>query len=250
MIFYFTATGNSKFIAERISAETGDRLINIAECVQNGNFNFDVAGDEAVGVVTPVYFIGIPMIVAEFLRKLEIPRKPGVYFYVILNCGGTTGGAEKTIPSSFRVDAVFDVATVSNYTPLHQMDSEECVRERLDSAEREIGGIVKHIKARDAGVFITHAGRFPHLLTFFGYPLYKYGRRTAKFAVNGNCTGCGLCERVCPRKAIKLENGKPAWVVPRCEICLGCLHRCPVSAISYGKKSIGRGRFLNPRIHF
>jgi len=68
MIFYFTATGNSKYIAEKIAAETSDRLIDIAECVQAGNFAFDLADGEAVGLVVPVYWFGIPMIVTEFLQ--------------------------------------------------------------------------------------------------------------------------------------------------------------------------------------
>ena len=250
MIFYFTATGNSKFIAERISVETGDRIIDIAECIQNDNFTFDLSDHGAVGVVIPVYFVGIPMIAAEFLRKLNILKNPGAYFYVVLGCGGATGGAEKTIPATFQAAAVFDVAMVTNYTPTHQMRDAERVKERLDGAEREIDGVIKQIEARDTGVFIHHAGRFPRLLTLFGYPLYKYGRKTAKFTVNDSCTGCGLCEKVCPRGAIKLENGRPVWIHLKCEICLGCLHRCPAAAIDYGKKSAEHGRYLNPRVQF
>lgn len=188
------------------------------------------------------------MIVAEFLRKLNISKKPGAYSYVVLDCGGTTGNAKRTIPASFRADAVFDAAFGSNYAPMYQMVSGQRVTERLDKAEREIDDIVKHINARDIGMFINQAGRFPRLLTLFGYPLYKYGRKTNKFTVNDSCTGYGLCEKVCPRKVIKLENGKPVWTAPRCEICLSCLHRCPAAAINYGKKSADHGRYLNPRV--
>ena len=248
MIFYFTATGNSRFIAERISAETGDRIIDIAECIRNDSFAYDLSDHEAVGVVIPVYFVGIPMIAAEFLRKLDISKKSGAYFYVVLGCGGATGGAEKTIPATFQADAVFDVATIGNYAPKYQMGGAESVKERLDSAEREIDGVIEQIKARDTGVFTRHAGRVPRLLTLFGYPLYKYGRKTAKFTANDSCTGCGLCQQVCPRRVIKLESGKPVWTEKRCEICLGCLHRCPAAAINYGKKSAEHGRYLNPRV--
>jgi len=49
MIFYFTATGNSRFVAERIAAETGDQLIDIAECVRVGSYSFVLEPDEAIG---------------------------------------------------------------------------------------------------------------------------------------------------------------------------------------------------------
>ena len=30
------------------------------------------------------------------------------------------------------------------------------------------------------------------------------------------------------------------------EKCNGCINRCPVSAIQYGKKTASRGRYVNP----
>ena len=250
MIFYFTATGNGKFIAERISAATGERIIDIAACVRNGSYTFDLYDGETVGLVVPVYFRGIPIIAAEFLQKLNIAKKPSTYCYAVLNCGGTASAAEKTLLPAFHANAVFDVAFSSNYVPLFKVGGEESIKAQLDKAELEIDGIVKHIKDRDNGVFKKHAGRFPSLFSFFAYPLYKNGRKTNKFTVNDSCTGCGLCEQVCPRGAIKLENGKPVWIIPKCEICLGCLHRCPVAAINYGRKSAEHGRYVNPRVKF
>lgn len=250
MIFFFTATGNSKFIAERIAAETGDRIIDIAKCVQADEYTFECSYDEAVGIVSPVYFRGLPMIVVEFLQKLRISKNNGNYSYVVLNSGGTEASAEQFIPTSFRANAVFDVATVSNYVPSYKIDSEEIINKKLDSAEREIVGIVEHVQSRHSGVFKNHTNsRFPRLSSSLIYPIYKNGRKTKRFTVNENCTGCGMCVRVCPRRVIRLKNGKPAWTATQCEICFGCLHRCPAAAINYGK-SAENGRYLNPRVCF
>ena len=224
--------------------------MDIAHCVRTGSFAFELGSGEPLGIVAPVYFRGVPMIVTEFLRKLDLARKQDTYSYVVLNCGGKAFAAEKFITPLFQVQAIFDVATVGNYVPMYRIDSGETVRKKLDRAGREIDEIITHIKARDAGAFRNHTGRAPRLVSALSYVLYQNGRKTRKFTVKESCTGCGICAEVCPRRIIKLESGKPVWTAPQCEICLACLHRCPESAIRYGKRSEGHGQYLNPRVRF
>ena len=234
MIFFFTATGNSKFITERIAAQTGDQIKDIAECIRTGNYSYNLAEGETVGIIVPVYYYGLPMIVGDFLRKLNVSHKS--YSYAVLNCGGTTADSGAQIRRLFPIDAEFGIVTVDNYVPMYKTASDEEKQARLDKAERAIEEIARRVIDRSPGDFNECKGAFPRLITRAVYPLYQYGRKTAKFTVNDSCTGCGLCERICPRQTIKPENGSPVWTVPQCEICLGCLHRCPAAAINYGKK--------------
>ena len=74
MIFYFTGTGNSQYVAQSLARE-GERVISIGECLRNGRFAFDVLGFEPVGIVCPVYFGGLPMAVVQFLDKLELSEQ-------------------------------------------------------------------------------------------------------------------------------------------------------------------------------
>lgn len=57
--------------------------------------------------------------------------------------------------------------------------------------------------------------------------------------VKEKCTGCMLCARVCPAKAIEVvEEGKrkmPIFLIYRCIYCGQCVEVCPRGAISMGK---------------
>ena len=249
MIFYFTATGNSKYIADKIAAAIGDTAINITACVQIGQFSFEIEDGETVGFVVPVYGYGIPLIVSEFLDKLTISADHNYYSYAILNCGGSTGDAERYIKQAFNLDAVFGIFTVNNYVPLSKIVSETKINEQLDKADIEINKFIERINARESGNFNTVKGMLPNFLTPVIYSIFKQMLKTSKFSVSDKCSGCGLCETLCPREVIERVNKKPTWIKPECELCLACLHRCPVSAIEYGR-SAGRGRYVNPRVEW
>ena len=67
------------------------------------------------------------------------------------------------------------------------------------------------------------------------------------FTVSDKCTSCGLCERICLVKNIRLENGQPEWL-HHCEHCVACISWCPVRAIEYGDRTQSRRRYRNLRI--
>ncbi len=56
------------------------------------------------------------------------------------------------------------------------------------------------------------------------------------------CIGCGRCERGCPKKAIKLVNGKAKIADRDCIRCYCCHEMCPQNAIGL-RRSLG-GRIL------
>jgi formate hydrogenlyase subunit 6/NADH:ubiquinone oxidoreductase subunit I len=62
------------------------------------------------------------------------------------------------------------------------------------------------------------------------------------------CTGCALCERLCPVGNIEMRDGRPRWL-GRCEACLSCYHHCPSRAIAGGLAAKGyyyRNRLIDP----
>ena len=65
--------------------------------------------------------------------------------------------------------------------------------------------------------------------------------------MNGKCTGCAICQKICPVDNIKIENKQPIWG-KQCEQCMACIQWCPTQAIEYSDKTRKRKRYHNPEI--
>jgi ferredoxin len=88
------------------------------------------------------------------------------------------------------------------------------------------------------------------LKTALARPAFNaFARRTSRFFATDDCNRCGLCARVCPIRAIELENGRPRWVKSGTVRMPRCINRCPTKAIQYGAGTKKRGGiFLESRI--
>ena len=73
---------------------------------------------------------------------------------------------------------------------------------------------------------------------------YTFFVKANAFQASNACIGCGQCTQKCPTNNIQLKSGKPVWD-KNCTHCMACICYCPVEAIEYGKKSVGK-----PRYHF
>ena len=253
MIFYFSATGNSKYAAERIAAATEDHLISLPDAVRERRYRYDVSGESRIGFVFPVYFQGMPSILNFFLEKLELTGCRDPYIYVVLTCGSMTGDTAGQLAKALKkkgltLSARFGIQMVENYAPVFTVpDAEEAAR-LLDAAEPVIDEAARTIQAKGIGDYDRRRGPAPAAQTAMLYPLYLRGRSTKPFVVTEHCIGCGLCQEVCPCGAISIAGGKPAWVKSRCVQCLACLHRCPAQAIHWKSPDENRGRYCNPRV--
>lgn len=256
MIFYFSGTGNTRFVAEQIAAGIGEELVFIPDAIREDRFEFEIAEGETVGFCFPTHGWQPPRIVREFIRKLRIN---GEYCWAVTTCGDNMGEAmtilNKELAANDRLkcgekpmvtSATFSVIMPESYVclPFMYTDTPEKEREKIAAAKEQLPHIIICIRERREGVEELEKGGTPRLYSYvIGEYFNKRMVNDKKFTVDEDvCIKCGKCQKVCP--VDNITGTPPEWNHNgRCTSCLACYHYCPVHAINFGKITRKRGQY-------
>lgn len=243
MIFYFSSTGNCRYVAQHIAEALADRAVSMMDCLNRQEYAFPDC--EMVGIVTPTYAWGLPDVVERFLQNVRFESR---YTFFIATYGTTPGNtlyfAEQFLQR--KCDAAFSIRMPDNFTPWFDLSDAAAVNAQNEKATAYLNDVICLIRKRETGNFMKNAA--PDFTSIFHGMAYDWLRKTSRFRVEDTCIGCGLCAAQCPSGAIAIQNGKPVWTKPKCTMCLGCLHRCPKFAIQYGN-SKAHGQYQHPPVN-
>jgi ferredoxin len=239
-IFYFTATGNSLYVAKRIGGE----LCSIPQMLKEGKLEF---GDEAIGFVFPCYGFGLPRIVIDFLQKSKFEAK---YFFAIMTYGNKAASGLRHLEgvgskAGIQFDYTNEVLMIDNYLPLFKIEaqlekeSSKNIEEKLDEIVSDIQGRQKKLTTK--GITSVVISKLIHNL----FSKYQLDAGDKQFIVRNNCNSCKVCEKVCPKNNIKVGI-KPEFL-HRCDGCYACIHHCPQNAIHL-KSERSNARFINQNV--
>ena len=267
MIFYFSGTGNTRFVAEQIAAGIGEDLVFIPDAIRNNQYKFEIADGETIGFCFPTHGWQPPGIVRKFIRNLEFihptpgpsPYRGGEYVWAVTTCGDNMGEAmtilDKELAANdglkhggktLHTSAVFSVIMPESYVclPFMHTDTKEKEQRKITEARKMLPHIIECIRARKEGIEELEKGATPRLYSYvIGGYFNKRMITDKKFTVDADtCTRCGKCQKVCPVDNIK--GTPPEWIHNgRCTSCLACYHYCPVHAINFGKITRKRGQY-------
>lgn len=225
MVFYFTATGNSLYIAKQLD----EQVISIPQAMKSNSLIFSA---DKIGIVCPIYGHEMPKMVKEFIKKATFHTD---YFYIILTYGALHGGAAELARNYLKsvgkkADYITSIVMVDNFLPnfdmIEQCSMDKKIPENLAKIKEDIANHVSRIEK---------AG-FKHKMIHKGYlAMVKHQDETvwAKFKVEDACIACGICAKVCPANAIVISDGKAVHTKQNCQACYACVHACPQKAIGF-----------------
>ena len=248
MILYFSGTGNSKYIAERIAAALSDEVLNVGDRIKAGDSSAVNTGRDVI-VSMPTYAWRIPRVASDWFEKAELIGAERIWF--VMNCGAQIGNAAKynrqlAEQKNLEYMGTAQIIMPENYIAMFGVQDDEEARAIVRKSEPDIDRAIACIK--EGRSFPAPRGNlYDKLMSSAVNPaFYKLFVKADAFCAGDDCTGCGLCVEKCPLNNIKIkyEGGKPEWG-KTCTHCMACICYCPSEAIEYGKKSHGK-----PRYHF
>ena len=246
MIFYFSGTGNSNYVAKRIADALGDALVNLNDRIKASDTSSVETGERVI-IVTPTYAWRIPRVVRDWLLKTELHGAKQVWF--VMTCGSEIGNADKYNRELCAEKAISCMGTAQivmpeNYIAMFSAPQADKARQIVAKAEPSIDRAIAAIQSNQPFA-PTRNKLYDRFMSGPVNPIfYKFFVKANAFTASSACIGCGQCVKRCPMNNATLKDGKPSWG-KNCTHCMACICYCPKEAIEYGKKSVGQ-----PRYHF
>ena len=255
MIFYFSGTGNTRWVARQLAEALGEQLTDIAKELADSRLNYTLDKDERIGFCFPTHGWQPPKIVRTFIRRMVLNSTTGNvgnhFCWALTTCGDNMGEAmtilnRELAKKGLTAETQFSVIMPESYVclPFMYTDTDQRVAEKMTEARRQLQHITDTLKNRQRGIVELEKGATPRLYSYvLGGYFNKHMISDRKFTVDeAVCTHCGRCAKVCPTGDI--EGVPPHWLHDgRCTCCLACYHHCPVHAINYGKITRKRGQY-------
>lgn len=254
MLFYFSATGNTRMAAQRIATALDETLYYIPDEMGKTDA-YTLQPNERIGFCFPVHGWRPPLLVRQFVRQLTFDTSPqGHYIWALCTAGDTIGTTMQLFEHDltdrqWHLDAAFTLIMPETYVGLPGMDVDTPENEQRKKREAAIAltNYIPLIVQRQKGVKRLVIGRWPHFKSgLIGDFFIKHLIDDHRFRVDlDRCIRCGACVTVCP--VHNMTGGKgvaPQWLHSgRCLTCFACYHRCPRHAIAFGRWTKGKGQY-------
>ena len=257
MVLYFSATGNTRFIAEELANRLDDDCVNLLKRIRDNDYSA-IRSEKPFIICVPVYVCEIPPFICELIRKTPFEGNKNVYF--IFTSGGYSGICSTMAKSLARKKSLNYMGSADFKMPRNYIANnaypelpESEIRQRISDSYKLIPEISDLIADNQKLIKKSkHVWLFEIVITVPFTPVWTRIRQgVKKFRAEDKCIGCRKCAALCPLKVIKPdENGRPVWDASMCAHCMSCIQNCPVEAIEYGDITPPKKRYTFNRYDF
>ena len=248
MILYFSATGNTEFVALSLADILGDEALDLLNRIREHDFS-EINSDKPFVICAPTYVCEMPRFLSDYLRKTPLTGSREAYF--VFTSGGYAGisgilGGRIVRKKGLNFKGYAELTMPRNYiaTNAYPELSKDKIEARIRDTVKRLGQIADTIL--NGGILkARHVWLFETVITLPFNPVWcRLAQKTGGFYATDKCISCGICARRCPLNLIYLENGNPVWNRKVCSHCMSCIQNCPAEAIEYGSVTPGKKRYL------
>lgn len=265
-IYYFSGTGNSFHVAKELRKRIPEaKLIPILKGLEEDIIK---TKGSTVGFVFPIYVSSVPAVVKKILKKFDFSSAQ--YIFAIATRGGTLSVANfylqrllkkqgKRLNLYVNLNMALNSPTgiMPGFLPSEKDWADQITEEKISHLEADVQnsleGIAKMIMNQEES---AHSRRLDkaHLMSILMRPaeyISEHSVTEIPFYADSQCRGCGICEKVCLSKKIKMMDGKPVWQKSvGCYYCYACFNFCPMQSIlvnnSKNSYTAKNARYVHP----
>lgn len=230
LTLYFSATGNSKYIAELFSKQMYANCHSIEE---NLDFNNLIGAEESIAFCYPIYFSRVPRIMREFVGRY-IESLKGKKLIIFCTQQILSGDGARAFAALFPHGYVEVVYAEHFFMPSNIFPVATDMKKIANSfarSERKMRIVCRNInneitKKRGFNIVSRALGLIQAPLAL---PIERKANNSVKIA--DSCSNCGVCVSICPMKNLSRENGGITHN-HNCTVCYRCVNKCPQKAIT------------------
>ncbi len=243
--FFMTGTGNSYQVAKWFLESVQQVSTELIQIKESNHGDISIGAHDLLVFSYPTHGFTAPWLMIKYIFRL--PQSNGVHAVLLPTRAGTRmfgltlPGMEGTAGylialllwfKGYKVKGVAAVDMPSNWTAVHWGLSEENVRIIFANAAVKVTKLAAAITAGQS----VYRGFLPLCLGLLlarislMYLIIVQLVLAKLFFASNTCTGCGLCQRLCPKNSIVMVGRKPRWTYS-CDSCMACMNFCPQQSI-------------------
>lgn len=240
IVFYFTATGNSLFIAKQLS----DSPLSIPQELKKTDLIYEA---DEIGFVFPDYAAAVPVIVREFVEKAQFKAS---YMFSVITFGNASVNVAEwwddwAKAKGLHQNYINTILMVDNYLPVFDMNEQIRIDKKTDE---NMAAIIGDISGHKNFIAPSEMGWFTKEMLQGMQDMHFSQRSEELIKLDAEkCIQCTTCTEVCPRGNFSLGSGE-LQISGNCEFCLACIHNCPQNALSLERERNKEARYRHPDI--
>ncbi len=173
MIFYFSGTGNTKWVAQQLTDAIQEELIYIPDELRKNECSYTLKDGERLGFCFPTHGWQPPRIVRDFIRRSTFHTPSDHYVFAITTCGDDMGYAMRILnkelkQKNLRTDSAFAVKMPESnvcFSFLH-LDTPEHEQQKIKKAKETVAHIAEIVRNKEKGVEKLIKGPIPFTYTY------------------------------------------------------------------------------------